>query len=92
MRQLVTTVVMCALLVLAFAVSVLAEDSIPRMEAKELVTMIDSPDVIIIDVRRGGDWNRASDMIKNARRELPGGIEEWMGSLPKDKTIVLYCA
>jgi len=92
MKQLVTTAVMCALLVMAFAVGAMAEDSIPRMEAKELLSMIDSPDVVIIDVRQNGDWNRAGDMIKNARRESPNNVESWIESISKDKTIVLYCA
>ena len=33
-----------------------AGDDVPRMEIQELLTKLDSPDIMIIDVRRGKDW------------------------------------
>lgn len=67
-------------------------DKAPRMEAKELLSKLDSPDIMIIDVRRGRDWNGSEVMIKNAVRRAYNDVESWAGSLPKDKTLVLYCA
>lgn len=76
----------------AMAGGAFAGDKVPRMEPAELLDMIDSPDVMIIDVRRGSDWDGSEKMIKNAVRRAYNNVEGWMSDLPKGKTIVLYCA
>nr|WP_281759917.1 MULTISPECIES: rhodanese-like domain-containing protein [Pseudodesulfovibrio] len=68
-----------------------ADDSAPRMEVEQLVEMIDSDELVIVDVRRGRDWDESEFMIKNAVRK-PHDDTSWMADMPKDKTIVLYCA
>ena len=69
-----------------------AGDRIPRMTATDLLAQIDSPDVVVIDVRRGKDWDGSEKMIKNAVRKAYNDVDGWAGEFPKDKTLVLYCA
>lgn len=93
MNQAVKLILLVALFVLSLAAgAIAAEDGVPRMEPQELVSMIDSPDVVIIDVRRKGDWKMSTVKIKNARRAESSEVKQWAKDLSKDKTIVLYCA
>ncbi|BCS88309.1 hypothetical protein PSDVSF_15510 [Pseudodesulfovibrio sediminis] len=92
MKKRMAAVLLCGLFILACAIHAVAEDTVPRMEAAELLTKLDSPEVIIIDVRREGDWNTSEVMIRNALRRSPYTARVWSAELPRDKTIVLYCA
>lgn len=76
----------------AIAGAAFAGDKVPRMDTKELLSKIDSPDILIIDVRRGADWNGSELMIKNAERRAFNDVDSWAGDLPEGKTLVLYCA
>ncbi len=67
-------------------------NEVPRMTKEELKAMMDSPDLVIIDVRFGKDWIDSDSKIKGAVREDPKLFESWANKYPKDKTIVLYCA
>lgn len=96
-RKIILTSLFFVLLCLGGAASVFAGaafagDKVPRMEAAELLAKIDSPDILIIDVRRGKDWEGSESMIKNAERRAYNDVDAWIGELPKGKTIVLYCA
>jgi hypothetical protein len=62
----------------------------PMMSKEELQPMLGNPDVIIIDVRAGGDWTSSDSKIKGAVREEPGKVDSWMDRYPKDKTLVFY--
>ena len=53
--------------------------------------MLNSPDLIIIDVRRERDWKSSSLKIRGATWEDFLDVELWAQKYPKDKTIVLYC-
>jgi len=66
--------------------------SVPRMSKEELKGMMGSPDLFLLDVRQGRDWEGSEFKIKGAERRDPGKFNEWKDQLPKDKTIVLYCA
>jgi len=65
---------------------------VPRMTKEELKTMLDSPDLVIIDVRQRMDWTDSDLKIKNAVREDPGAVDSWANNYPKDKTLIFYCA
>lgn len=69
-----------------------AGDRAERMEVADLLARLDAPDVLIIDVRRGKDWDKSEAMIKNAVRKAYNDVGNWAMELPKDKDIVLYCA
>jgi hypothetical protein len=66
--------------------------AVPRMTKEELKGMLGSSDLMIIDVRRGNDWTSSEFKIKGALRKDPSAFDKWKGDLPKDKTVVLYCA
>ena len=63
-----------------------------RMTKEELRAMLDSPNLVVIDVRYGKDWTDSDLKIKGAVREDPGAIDSWANKYPKDKTLVFYCA
>jgi rhodanese-related sulfurtransferase len=64
----------------------------PKITKEEVLGMLSNPDVIIIDVRSGGDWNGSELKIKGALREDPRNVSSWISKYPKEKTLVLYCA
>ena len=65
---------------------------VPLMTTDELKGMLGNPDVIILDVRSGRDWNASEFKIQDAVRANPGDYGQWAATYPKDKTLVLYCA
>ena len=78
--------------VISFGGVVYAQENVPRMTKEELKPLIGDPNVIVIDVRSMGDWQKDTLMIKGAVREDPVDVASWMDKYPKDKTIVFYCA
>lgn len=66
-------------------------DEVPRMTKEELKGLLGSPDLVIVDVRRGQDWNSSEFKIKGSVRESVRG-PGWAKNYDKNKTIVLYCA
>jgi hypothetical protein len=79
-------------LVAAATASETKNDPVPRIEAKEVKASLGSPDVMIVDVRKAGDWEKSHVKIKGAVREDPTQIESWFSKYPKDRTLVFYCA
>jgi rhodanese-related sulfurtransferase len=69
-----------------------AEEQVPMITPEELKAMLGNPDVVIVDVRTQADWKRSDLEIKGAIREDPEAFATWAGKLPKDKTLVFYCA
>lgn len=65
---------------------------VPRVTADELKAKLGDPDVIIVDVRRGKDWDASELKIKGAVRVDPHQVDAWIANQPKDKTYVFYCA
>lgn len=69
-----------------------AQENVPRMTKEELKPLVGDPNVIVIDVRSMGDWQKDTLMIKGAVREDPVDMASWMDKYPKEKTLVLYCS
>jgi len=66
---------------------------VPRMSKEELKSMLGNPEVIIVDVRAAGDWDKNKTKIQGAVREDPNkSAKSWADKYSKDKTIILYCA
>ena len=59
---------------------------------EELKAQLGSPDIMILDVRTGTDWNSSEFKIQGARRAPSGDFEQWSAGYAKDTTLVLYCA
>jgi hypothetical protein len=64
----------------------------PRMGKDELKAMLDSPEVVVIDVRAYTDWVLSGEKIRGAVREEYRDFDAWSAKYPRDKVIVLYCA
>ena len=65
--------------------------SVPIMDKDELKSLLDSKDLVILDVRLGRDWSTSEFKIKDAVRVDDGDLSV-AKNYPKDNTIVLYCA
>jgi len=68
------------------------EVQVPWMTKEELKARLESPDWIILDVRKKPDWNTSSRKIPGAIHDDYVGVKEWAGKYPRDKTLVLCCA
>lgn len=77
-------------LMVSHAVPFASASEAPRITKEELRAMMDSPDLVIIDVRMEKEWKKADKKIKGAVWEDSEEIEKWAGKYPKDKTIVFY--
>jgi predicted sulfurtransferase len=81
-----------AFAVTAFSARPAPAQDVKRMSIEQLKSMLGNPDLVIIDVRRDGDWNASTLKVKGAVREDPEKVDTWMSKYPKDKTLVFYCA
>jgi rhodanese-related sulfurtransferase len=85
------SILLTAIILLAAGIFTTCEGDIPRMSKDDLKAMLGSPDLVIIDVRLEGDWNKSDSKIMGAIREDPDHVESWANKYPKDKVLVLYC-
>jgi rhodanese-related sulfurtransferase len=65
---------------------------VPRMTTEDLKARLGDADLMVIDVRTGGDWKESALKIAGALREDPAAFDKWAGKYPVEKTLVLYCA
>jgi hypothetical protein len=79
-------------LVLVFGFSLASAKDVPRMTTDELKTLLDNPEMVIIDVRTDLDWDKSTQKIRGALREDPHNVDSWASKYAPEKTIVLYCA
>ena len=65
---------------------------VPRMTKEELKAslLLGNPDLMILDVRVGREWDVSKEKIQGAIREDPEKVKNWADQYPKDKTLVLY--
>jgi rhodanese-related sulfurtransferase len=84
--------VMLASLMLAFSWACAAAQEAPRIDKETVKSWLSDPQVVIVDVRYGKDWQDSTIKIKSAIRHDPKEMQTWAASLPKEKKIVLYCA
>jgi len=63
-----------------------------RTTKEELKQRLGKPDIVIVDVRSGGDWKGSERKIAGAVREEANDVGGWEMRYAKDKPIVLYCA
>ncbi|MBU1058523.1 MAG: hypothetical protein KJ804_09440 [Proteobacteria bacterium] len=83
--------VLLAFFLVASALPALAGD-VPTMSIEELKSRLDSPDLIILDVRSGRDWSASEFKIQGAIRAPGEQLAVWSKHYPKDNPLVLYCA
>ncbi len=69
-----------------------AKSEVALMTKDELKAMMDDPDLVILDVRKGKDWTSSEFKIKGAVHAKPKEYASWAGNHSKSKKFVLYCA
>ncbi len=77
---------------LLFGVLAAGAANVPRMDKDQLKALLGKPELALVDVRSGSDWQESIQKIAGAVREDPDQVETWMNKYPKDKTLVFYCA
>ncbi len=95
MRSLRRKVLLVLLLLPLFLLSAgeaFSYQTVQKITVDQLNAMLDNPDVAVIDVRTGIDWNSSEWKIRGAVREDPFDTDTWAARYPKDKTLVVYCA
>jgi hypothetical protein len=65
-------------------------EEIPRMTKEKLKPLLGNPEVVVLDVRRGG--GHAPTRVAGAVYENPGKVADWSFRYPKEKRIILYCS
>ena len=67
--------------------------SVARVETVELQRLLASEpvDVLVIDLRSEQAFSGSAQMVPGARRIPPGEFERHIGTMPRDKEIILYC-
>jgi rhodanese-related sulfurtransferase len=82
------------LLMVLFTGMGVAQDTrqVPTMTAEELRSIMDDPDVTILDVRQASDWNSSGSKIPGAVHHPPEAFVEWADAYPRQRKLVLYCA
>ena len=63
---------------------------VPKMAKEELKALLGSADLVLLDVRFGG--NAAPSRIVGAVYEDPENVDSWAGKYSRGKKIVLYCS
>ena len=57
---------------------------------QELRSILDDPDVVILDVRPEQQWRTSELKIRGAVYENPKKVGSWAGKYSKDKMLILY--
>ena len=94
MRELKPAILKIALslaLIAVISINAMAANA-PRISKEELKSMLDNPDVIIVDVRTGKDWKSSEYKIKGAVRVKLIDVEVFAATQSESKTFVFYCA
>ena len=52
--------------------------------------LLNSPDTVVIDVRKHRNWWRTSKKILSAVRENPTKIDQWAGKYSQEQTLIFY--
>lgn len=84
--------VMFLLLTFFTSSTVIFGDKIKLINKEDLKAILENPDISIFDVRLGKDWDSSEYIIKNAVHLAGDMLESAMTSVPKDRTVVFYCA
>jgi rhodanese-related sulfurtransferase len=92
MKRTLMIVLLGAFIVSIGCTKIHSSKDVPPITKDELKAKLGSPDLVLIDVRTGSDWEKSDEKITGALRMDPGTVDTWVGTLPKDKEIVLYCA
>lgn len=51
----------------------------------------ESNEAMILDVRRDNDYEASEEIISKSNWQDPSKMDDWVGSIPKDKQVIIYC-
>jgi rhodanese-related sulfurtransferase len=85
-------ILILGLAIVGVLISFAAANEVPRMTKEQLEALLNDPDIVVLDVRRGKNWQESEKKIKGAVRENPKRFKSWAHKYSKEKTLVLYCA
>ena len=80
------------LLFIALALSDVHAGQVPRMDKDELKSILNTRNLILLDVRPTGQWAVSSRKLPGATHKDPYRARQWGKKLDKNKTVVTYCA
>lgn len=63
-----------------------------KMSKEELKALLGKKDVVVLDVRLHGQYDKSPLKVKGAVRENPIDVKSWARKYSRDATIVLYCS
>lgn len=66
------------------------EKSISATELVELIAL--GEDVILLDVRRKEDFDKAPETAGGALWKDPVEIDQWLPTIPEHRNVIVYCA
>ena len=95
MKKKIAVCILClgvlGLFTAACGVSILPVGEPPRLSGERLSGLLDSSDVVIVDVRHDIEWEESPTKIPGAVRGDAKSVA-WAREYPKDAFLVLYCA
>jgi hypothetical protein len=65
-------------------------DEVPRINPNLLRSMLESPDLVILDVRTARGWEESNRKIPGAFWENYEEVDSWADRYPKELMVVLY--
>lgn len=84
--------VLFLLILFCLASTTVLAAQVPTMTRDELKALLGNPDLVLLDVRNGTDWNDSDVKIKGAvridNRDLTAAVKNYR----RESTFVLYCA
>lgn len=63
-----------------------------RLTDQELKSLLESPDIVVIDLRTSGEWEGSPFKVPHAVHEDPTDVLSWAAKYSIDSTVVLYCS
>jgi rhodanese-related sulfurtransferase len=61
------------------------------IDSGKLNSMFDSEELVILDVRMHSDYSKSKSQIKGAQRTSMKKLKNWVATIPKGNTVVVYC-
>ncbi|WP_448191107.1 Fe-Mn family superoxide dismutase [Azospirillum sp. sgz301742] len=65
---------------------------VPEMSVVEARRMIESGEILVLDVCWDEDWAKSPDILPTAVHHDARRIAEWADGVPKDREVLAYCA
>ena len=60
------------------------------LQAKQFMS-IKKGAVMVIDIRRESDFESSEETVPGATWKDPAKVKEWIGSLPTEEPVIIYC-